>query len=194
MNMEYFIVLLRRSFGFIAVAYGLFITALYVARPIKINPVLAVVTADGKVVFSNDPNSGWQVPIFKDRLENLLATLWKYEQADFQSYAARYADFRKLLVSKSPAAKKASDMVLAAIGGKEGPIKTESSTVEVDWKSFEALPVKGGWLVQVKATKVVGVPSEEKKRHPYKIRATIVEGEHDAIYQINSFDILDVEQ
>jgi hypothetical protein len=195
MNTEYLVVLLRRSWAFIAVAYALIITFMYVARPVKVTPVTAVVTCDGEVVFSNDPNSSWQKPVFKDRVKGLLESLWLYERGDVKSYAARYAEFRHLLAPKSPAAKKASDLVVATIGPeKNGPIATESSKVDIDWASYEAKPIKGGWMVQVRATREIGVPNEPKKTTPYKVRLSIIEGEHDAVYQILGFDILDVQQ
>lgn len=193
-NIEYLLSVLRRSFGFIAISYGLFITYLYVSRPVKLTPVTAVVTCSGDVVFSDDPNSSWQKPIFKDRMKDLLEVLWLYQQEDFKSYAQRYADFRRFLVSGSEAAKDASEAVLFEIGNKEGPIKTQSSSVEIDWNSFETVPGKGGGLSQVDVMRVTAKAGEEKVRHKFRLKVTFVEGEHNAAYQISKFELIDLKQ
>lgn len=194
MNWEYFFIIARRMYPIIASVYAVYITFRFVSDPVKVQPVTAVVTCSGDVVFSNDPNSSWQKPILKDRMKELLTILWRYQKEDFKGYASRYADFRVNFKKGSEAARIASNAVIMEIGDKNGPIKDQSSDVEIDWNSFESSPMKGGSIAQVNASRVTGNDVEGKKKHQFKLRVTFVEGEHNAIYQIADYKLVDLEQ
>ena len=198
-NLGYAFGIARRLYAPLVTLLCLFMGySLAFKEQVQVVPTTFFIDDKGAVKIARcDPQSPLNKPVMERLVSDLGRTLFQYKKGQSPVYAAQYESFKPFIAEGSPASEKVYPFVFDEIGGEDlrGKVSRQSSSFQLlkDTKGtlFKVTNTGNGkWKVLARGEREI-LSSAGKSRSSIEIRAIIIEGDHNAIYKVYSYDIDD---